>query len=287
LKGIYHFGDSTASLSFDIYSAKASLANDSLSYDSLSLNGNYYYDNNHLINSYPATSFGDTESIKINISDTTMLRKWFSTNNDTLHLNNGIILRPTNSNIIKGFYSFNTADTAHQPTLYVTYKDTNGKAMSYSHKFGYAKYVSSVTNLITDNDLIYIQNGISYQGLVSFDSITIPWPQPIIRAVLQFTSSTSMSVSHDSLVAFSVGYSGISDGISYAISQCSTDISGHKIYSFEVGGKGQMAARWLSNASIRKVAISGYFESSSFDLYKLYGNGALKPRIIITYSIQR
>ena len=46
----------------------------------------------------------------------------------------------------------------------------------------------------------------------------------------------------------------------------------------------------LSNASIRKVALSGYTEDESFDLHSLYGaiqNKKIKPKIIITYSVQR
>ena len=78
-----------------------------------------------------------------------------------------------------------------------------------------------------------------------------------------------------------------SDGITYSLSQRSIDSSGHSIYSFDAR---QIALRWLSNASIRKVALSGYAESSSFDLHALYGaipDKKLKPRIIITYSVQR
>jgi hypothetical protein len=75
----------------------------------------------------------------------------------------------------------------------------------------------------------------------------------------------------------------VSDGISYALSQRDTS-GGHAIYSFDVR---QIALRWLSNASIRKAAISGFAENASFDLFKLYGTGVYRPRIIITYSLQR
>ena len=286
LRGLYHFGDSTASLSFDVLRAKASLANDSLSYDSLTLNESFYYLSNP-VPSQSLTPIGDTETTTINILDTTMLREWFSTNTDSTHLNDGLILRPTNSNIIRGFYSFNASDTALQPTLYITYLDTNGNSVSYSHKIGSSKYVSTVdkANLLTDNNYIYVQCGISYRGLISFDNITIPWPVSIYHAVLEITAPAPSSASSDFLYALSVGSSGTSDGIAHAFSQVSTDSSsGRPIYSFDVRS---IAIRWLSNASIRKVAISGYSESTSFDLFKLYGTGARRPRIIITYPVQR
>lgn len=292
LKGVYHFGDSLAPLSFSVHRAMSNLfRSDSLTYDSLNLNTvnsvNGVYYNSTPLSVQTIIPVGDTESISIKILDTTMLREWLSTNTDTTDLNDGLIFRPTNLNVIREFYSFSTSDTAYQPTLYIDYIDTNGNSFSYSHKVGVSKYVSTVnqTSLITDNNLIYIQNGISYRGLVSFDSIPIPWPLSIHRAVLQVALSSSESVTHDSLYALSVGSSGISDGISYAISQRSLDSSGHPIiYSFEVR---PIAIRWLSNASIRKVLLCGYSESSSFDLFKLYGTGALKPRVIITYSVQR
>jgi hypothetical protein len=286
LRGVYHFGDSTASLSFDVLRAKASLANDSLSYDSLSLNGSFYFSNSPII-CQSFTPVGDTETTTINILDTTMLREWFSTNTDSTHLNDGLILRPTNSHIIRGFYSFNASDTALQPTLYVTYLDTSGNPVTYSHKIGSSKYVSTVdkANLLTDNKLIYVQCGISYRGLVSFDTLPIPWPVSIYHAVLEITAPAPSSASSDFLYALSVESSGKSDGIAHALSQTSTDsTTGHPVYSFDVR---TIAIRWLSNASIRKVAFSGYSESTSFDLFKLYGTGILRPRIIITYPVQR
>jgi hypothetical protein len=303
LKGVYHFGDSLAPVSFNAYRAMSNLfISDSLTYDSLNLNSvnsvNGVYYNSNPLSISTVIPVGDTALIKINILDTTMLREWFSTNTDTTNLNDGLVLRPTNANIIKGFYSFSNSDTALQPTLYITYIDTNNNSLSYSHKVGVSKYVSTVdqASLITDKNLIYVQNGISYQGVIAFDSISkisSQWPVSIYRAVLQVTLNPSQSSSqfnpfaHDTMYALSVGANEKSDGIASILSQRSIDSSGHPIYSFDAR---QIALRWLSNASIRKVALSGYNESSSFDLHVLYGaipDKKLKPRIIITYSVQR
>ena len=300
LRGVYHFGDSLAPLSFNAYRAMSNLFHsDSLTYDSLNLNsvnsvhGVYY--NSSPLSIQTFIPIGDTGSITINILDTTMLREWFSTNTDTTDLNDGLIFRPTNSSIIKGFYSFNASDTSYQPVLYITYQDTNGNTLSYSHKVGLSKYVSTVNqaNLITDTKLIYVQNGISYRGLVSFDSISTPWPVSVYRAVLQVTLNVPQSsaqftpFAHDSLYALSVGTNDKSDGGAYGISQPTIDSSGHPIYSFEIR---DLAVRVLNNASIRKIALSGYSESGSFDLHSIYGAQSAKkskPRLIITYSVQR
>lgn len=302
LRSVYHFGDSLAPLSFNVYRAMSNLfLSDSLTYDSLKLNSvnsanGIYYNSNNAVGTYPSTSFGDTDAIIINILDTTMLRQWFSTNNDTSDLNDGLIFRPTNSNVIKGFYSYNNAsDTSLQPTLFVSYIDTNGiPYYDYPLKSSLSEYVATVNqaSLITDNSLIYVQNGISYRGLVSFDSIPIPWPTSIHRAVLQVTLNSSQSSSqfipfaHDSMFALSVGTNQESDGGAYGTS-LRNDSSGYPVYSFEIRS---VAIRMLSNASIRKVILSGYIEDGSFDLHSLYGaipDKKLKPRIIITYSVQR
>jgi hypothetical protein len=305
LKSVYHFGASMSVLPFNAYRARASWAGDSLTYDSLSLNTvgqtpyNYYYDINTKFSS--TIQAGDTDWVTINIPDTTMLREWFSTNTDTLQLNDGIILSPdpSSSNVIRGFYSNYASDTSYQPTLYVNYIGAYGPN-TYVHKLSSSKYVSTIdrASLITDNNLIYVQSGISYRGLISFDRILTTWPVSIHRAVLQLTLNASKSSPqfnpfptpflNDSLYALSVKTDSTDDGAFNALSQRSTDNFGHVIYSFESAG---LANRWLNNSSARKVMLSGYFESGSFDLFTIFSESAsdikLRPRIIITYSIKR
>jgi hypothetical protein len=301
LKSVYHFGASMSVLPFNAYRARASWAGDSLTYDSLNLNTvgqppyNYYYD---ISKKYSSTiQAGDTDWVTINIPDTTMLREWFSTNTDTMQLNDGIILSPdpSSSNVIRGFYSYYASDTSYQPTLYVNYIGAYGPN-TYVHKVSSSKYVSHIdrASLITDNTIIYVQSGISYRGLISFDSI-FTTPVSIHRAVLQLTLNAGKSSPqfnyfptpflNDSLYALSVATDSISDGAFNSLSQRSTDGLGHIIYSFESAG---LAGRWLNNSSARKVMLSGYFESGSFDLFTLFSEAAsdvkLKPRIIITYS---
>jgi hypothetical protein len=300
LKGLYHFGDSLAPLSFNAYRAMSNLFGDSLTYDSLMSNTvssakGIYYNSAPLsvISNIPA---GDTSSITIKILDTAMVREWLSTNNDTTDLNHGLVFIPTNSNIIKGFYSFGNSDTSYQPTLYVDYVDSNAVSHTYIHKTGNTKYVAKqdlsilVPNPSNLDSMMYIQNGISFRGLMSFDSIQTTWPVLIHSAVLQVTLNSTASSArflHDSLFALSVGSNGISDQLYYPLSTLSTDSYGRKVYSFDVMNISQ---RWFNNISVRKVGVSGYFEGGSFDLHAIYGafsDKKVKPRLIITYSAQR
>jgi hypothetical protein len=295
LKPFYHFGDSTSSLSINVFRAKASLQGDSLTFDSLNLNGNHYYDGT-LINT-PVTIQASDTLCSINL-DTSVVRAWFISNTDTTDRDDGLILRPANANVVKGFYSCNASDTAHQPTLYVNYVDTNGVAGTYTHKTGVSRYVAHVDpSLFVNNSdgKMRVQNGISYRGLIVFADLSLPWSTPwsisIHKAVLQITLDSASSSSRFTPFANDLLYglsAGTNDNESYfTTSVRSTNSDGQHVYQFDVAS---LVSGWLKNTSTRKFAFSGFFESGSFDLFTFYGAGssiAQRPKIIITYSIKR
>jgi hypothetical protein len=295
LKPFYRFGDTTSSLSINAYRAKASLQGDSLTFDSLDLHGSDYYTNVPI--NAPCT-IQPSDTLCSIILDTAVVREWFVSNIDTTDKNDGIILRPTNANVIKGFYSFNVSDTARQPTLYIRYIDTNGTTEKYyTHKIGLSKYIAQVQNLNINNPdgKMRIQNGISYRGLLaidpSLDKLSLLWPITIHQAVLHLTLDSASSscsdkptpFSQDILYGLSVGANNKPDGLHYASSK---KLANNAIYQFNVLA---FTIGWIKNTSIRKISFSGPFESGSFDLFTFYGSGSTTttPKIIITYSIQR
>jgi hypothetical protein len=295
LRPFYDFGsDTTLPLSIDVYRAKANLQSDSLAFDSLNINGSYYY-TNIPINLPLTIQSGDTLcSISI---DTAVVREWFISNTDTTDRNDGLVLKPTGvSNIIKGFYSCNASDTALQPTLYVSYVDTKGVAGTYIHKTGSSKYLGyadpNLFESATDS-MMYVQNGVSYRGLLTFNTLSLPWPIIIHKSILQITLDSAASSSkfvpftNDLLYGLSVGSNDKSDGSFFTLSEQLTNSSGQRVYQFNVEG---MTSGWLKNTAIKKLVLSGFFESGSFDLFKFYGAGSTitqRPKIIITYSIKR
>jgi hypothetical protein len=239
--------------------------------------------------------------------DTSVVRKWFISNADSIDLsdgknmNEGIIIQPAdipNPKSIIGFYSCNASDTALQPTLYISYIDTNGNTGTYIHKTGSSKYVGSSVLTLPDNNKMYVQDGVSYRGLLTLDnqvldSLARLWPISIHRAILQITlDSVSSSLQYtpfanNRLYGLSVGSDGKSNGIFYALSSQSTDSIGQRVYQFNVAG---MISSWIKNTSTRQIALSGYYESGSFDLFTFYGSGAAiaqRPKLTITYSIKR
>lgn len=293
MRTTYHFGDSTALLSFSIHRAASSWIGDSLTLDSLLQNPSYYYDNN-LITTTSVVGLGDTDIVEFDIPDTALVRTWFTSNTDTIHANEGLILRPTNSSVIKGFYPFNYTDATYNPQLIVKYVKSDSQTGWYTHKYGFSKYLSKVdqANPLNNNDLVYIQNGISYRGVLSFDSILIINPRSIYRAILEVTlnptASRFNSYTYECLYARSADNNGIADGNLVAKSEAPSDINGQRVYKFYVTN---FIKLWTKK-NIRKITLSGYYENNSFDLFTLYGAGSnisetLRPKIIVEYSLNR
>jgi hypothetical protein len=297
LRPFYNFGNSSSPLSLDAFRAKASIFGDSLTLnDSLDGNASYYYDNVR-INTPATIQSGDT--LCLFDIDTAVVREWFISNTDSTGRNCGLILRPSNTNVIKGFYSFSASDTALQPTLYVHYRDTSGNEGWYTHKTGISRYVSKFNPPSFFEDAgdgkIRVQNGISYWGMLnleshSFDSLASLYPFIIQRAVLQITldsassSCTLQPFANDQLFALSVGTDNKVDGSLYALS---TKLSDTLVYQFDILN---LLPPCIKNTTARKINLAGYFESGSFDLFTFYGAESTinqKPKIIITYKTIR
>jgi hypothetical protein len=292
LTSFYRFGDTTADLSFSAYRAIASTQGDSLTFDSLNLMSSSYFSSTPISN--PARVL-PTDSLCSLVLDTAVVREWLISNIDTTHRNDGIILRPANSNVIKGFYSCNASDTSLLPTLTIYYVDTNGIEGIYVHKTGSSKYVASVSSnlfLGSSDGKMRVQDGISYRGLLAldpaFDKLSRLWPITIHQAVLQLSldrassscSYTPTPFSQDLLYGLSVGTDNNPNGF---YSTLSTKLS-DSVYQFNVL---TFTPGWIKNISERKIMFSGYFESGSFDLFTFYGSGSAalqRPKIIISYS---
>jgi len=287
----YTFGDSTSQPSFEAYRLKIkwdSLSEDLLQKNLLQQNSSIYYEPVPL--SIQISYTGDTLSIQIN--DTSMLREWFSASADSLSLNEGIILKPKSGNVIKGFYSF--ANSSYKPTLTVEYQ-TQSDTGSYEHTAGYSKFIPYVDSLqlITNDNYVYVQNGVSFRGLLKFDSLKFAGPYDIINAEMQITLDSSMSsIKWQPFLNNSIYVSLTSDdGASYyylpVTNNNITEDQGNRTYSFNIRDI-------LKYCRARRISPSmllfGYKENECFDLFTFYGAGSsipkkLQPKIIIYYSI--
>jgi hypothetical protein len=315
LKTMYHFGDATGTLSFDLYNAKRDWTGDSLAVNDSLFNAttsSNYYDHSTFMGSATITSNDDTSWVSFEIptdqipTDTAIMTKWFLSSSDTNGNNYGLILKPTNNNMIKGFYSFNASDTVSvYPILTVQYININGDTGTYSHSIGVTKYLAHANQPLhdkifkTDTMMSFVQNGISYRSTFYFDTLRtlkkmlIPSTVLVHNAYIEVTSNPNSFLNNLNLSDSLYAYIALTDSTLYSSSIVLSETSinqqtqQHK-YRFKVNS---FVQAWLKSPSmIKKIAIAGYNESLTFDRFALYGNNATeseRPRLIITYSMSK
>jgi len=294
LKAAYHFGDSASNISFRAYRMVTSWVGDSLTLDSLRNFQSNYYDATPLQLSYSG-AIGDTDYITIDIPDTSIVRQWLATVNDSTQYNYGLLLEPTNSSVIMGFASYYTLDTASMPTLTIEY-EKDGEVQTYVHYYSLSRFLSSPTptsasfsTIIKDSsEFFYAQNGIPYRGTLTFDVSSIPNPSNINSGFLYLTLEPTRSLSnnymHDSVMVTQLNSDGTLSYPWISLSSVTTDSLGNRVYKIDIK-KG--IAYWIRKYYPAQIVIFGYGESSSFDRFAFYGSQAsinLKPRLEILYS---
>jgi hypothetical protein len=285
LRTIYHFGDSLAPFSLAIHNVLMNWSSDSLTIDSLKAPG-FYETNPRGVGNF--SSVGDTATISIPI-DTAMIRKW-GTGLDSVSTNFGLLLRPTNSQVVKGFGTFVQGDPSLWPQLLLTLRGAGGVIDTLKVSSGAIRFVATgpATNWPSDSSHIYVQNGFAYRGVVDFDVSMLPLHAAIHKATLQLTNDPSRnrfnSFTVDSLRAFFVDTSGQALTYVEAISE-GAQVGTAKTYNIAVG---PFVQRWVAGAGKRRLILAGFEESSALDLFSLYGataSKALKPKLTIYYSL--
>lgn len=284
LRAGYHFGDSTAMLSFDVLQARRNWLGDSLTLDSLKT-GDYNYPST--VGSLPPIVVNDSDNVPLSL-DTTMVRIWFANIPDTNQVNNGIILRPTNTDVINGLKSFSSSNSeAQRPRLTVHYVK-NGVPDTIDISSGLSRFVANISpsDLIQNPERIYVQAGIAYNGYVSFISTApVPSKASIHNAELELVMDQGASRlnphSIDSLVAYYVTPSGV-NFFSGTLSDTAL-VSGQKVYRFQIQSYVQ---EWVRGATA-SVALFTYSQAEVLDLFTFFGENAskeLRPKVIVTYS---
>ena len=285
LRTIYHFGDSLADFSLAIHKVLMYWSSDSLTIDSLKAPGFY---ESKVSGTGNFSSVGDTETITIPL-DTSMIRTW-GTISDTVTTNFGLLLRPTNSRVIKGFGTFSQGDGTLWPQLLLLFQGSGGVIDTLVTNIGSNRFVATgpAPSWPSDSTHIYVQNGFAYRGSVDFDVSLLPPHAAIHKATLQLTSDPSRcqfnSFTADSLRAYFVDTSGVAITYLESVSE-GAQVGSAKVYQIAVGS---FVQRWVAGARKRRLIIAGFDEWSALDLFSLYGAGAsktLKPKLTIYYSL--
>jgi hypothetical protein len=287
LKVVGHYGDSLATLSFAPYRMLAGFSGDTLSFDSLQTNPSFYYDPTPIGKVFSRSHIGDADYIEFSI-DTNTVRDWI-THGDTLNF--GILLKPENTNVIKGFYSYNSDDSSLVPKLSITFKDTNNISQTYEDTTSTSRFLAHIdsTSLNKDRTMLYVQAGVPYRGILTFNVDSLPMPCVINSATLEMTQNTTLTkltgAIPDSLLSMQLYDDGSLSSSSYGVSTNTLKSTGTG-YKFDTRVAVQS---WVTTHKNLRLMIVGYEESYSFDRHVLYGSNAAvsqdkRPRIILTYS---
>lgn len=286
LRTVYHYGDSLAPFSFSVHRILQNWQSDSLTIDSLQAPGFYQASSCGQWNE----AVGDTVSISVAL-DTTAVRK-MGTASDSVITNFGLLLRPTNSKVIKGFGSFSISDASLSPQLMLRMLDAAGNVDTLIVKLGVHRYVVSGINPSwpADSSRLYVMNGGSSRGYVEFDVKSLPLHAAIHKALLTLTPEPALSKLNyftvDSLQAFFT----TDDGVTYPYlsAEGGPVLSGtNRVYQFHVG---VFVQQWARGAKTQRIAIAGLTESSSIDLFAFHGASSdrtLRPKLTVIYSIIR
>jgi hypothetical protein len=286
LRTVYHFGsDSLAPFSVAVHKVLMQWGADSLTIDSVNAPG--FYDPT----SYSSldTSFaGDTATISIPI-DTAIVRSW-GTISDTSATNYGLLIRPTNTGLIKGFATFLASDQTQLPELLMRFKDAAGNIDTAIVITGSSRSVAKVKDAswASDSVRLYVRNGVAYRGIVGFDISSIPPHAAIHKATLQLTLDPSSSEFNlytvDSTLTMFIGDDGSIVNTIVDLGE-PQQVGDQRVHQSSIG---EIVQRWVRASTQHKVAISGYDEPDAADLFVFYGAAAppaLKPKLTVIYSI--
>ena len=285
LRTIYHFGDSLAPFSMTVHQILMNWATDSLTIDSLKAPGFYRSSPSGVWNS---GSIGDTSRLTIPL-DTTMIRSWGTLNDTTLN-NFGVLLRPTNNGVVKGFGSFMVSDPALGPKLLLRLRNAAGTIDTLSLTVGGHRYVTTGLNSAwaSDSTHLWVQNGVANRGYVEFDVSAIPLHAAVHKATLELTLDAQRSkfnyFTADSAYVYFTGDDGST--LSYIVGiGTPAQVGTSKVYQFPVGA---FVQRWVRGSVLKRMAIAGFDENFALDLFSFYGaqsTKAVKPKLTIIYSI--
>lgn len=285
LRALYHFGDSLAVFSMTVHQILMNWGTDSLNIDSINVPGFY---RTNPCGSFTAGSIGDTMGLTIPL-DTTVVRSW-GTYSDTTLTNFGVLLRPTNSSVIKGFGSFNVTNPDYVPKLLLRFKDAGGNIDTLKVILGATRFITTgmSTSWPSDSTHLWVMNGGASRGYVRFDVSGIPAHAAIHKATLSLTLDSKNSMTNyftaDSAIAY---YTNNDSTTSFSISALGTgtQVGTSTQFEFPVGS---FVQRWVRSALVPVIAVAGFDEQMSLDLFSFYGvknQAALKPKITIIYSI--
>jgi hypothetical protein len=290
LHAVTWHGDSSATIGFKVCKINQSWQ-PTFSWDSLQTFPGFYDPAPR--GSYSGSIHADTESIVVDL-DTSMVREWLQLSTITSY---GIILVPSNQNVVRGFDQFNyiSDSTTFYPTLQIIARNVAGTVQdTILYNTGIDTFVGNV-DLTPNPELLYVQSGVSYRSRINFDVSFIPHGAIINSAEMLVERNTAVSriskFTRDTVIETHVFTSGTDTSqfevlVSPTIGRRKT--GSFTTFSFDIRRAVQI---WVRGPNYGIMLRPGLNELDSFDLYAFYSsaaaNTALRPRVKITYAVKK
>lgn len=288
LKGAYALGTTSEQLSYDLHKGLKNWFVDTTNVDSLSLDAiqpGSYYESVGRPGLLPVQH--DTTGFSIRL-DTSLVREWLTAITDSTKSNFGVVLKPTNTNLIRGFRSFRDIDPANAPQLVIVFQRASGARDTARISRGEDRFLARVRSdaWMSDSTTVRIRNGISYRGVLDFKNVVLEKNYAVHRALLEVTLKDSTALNDyttHSLYAYFMTESGVVENL-LSPSEVGTS-NGQKVYRFIVSN---FVHFWGRGVPVRTIAIGGATEQNTIDVFALHGPGssniAARPKLIITYT---
>jgi hypothetical protein len=287
------FGDSSASFGFNVYEINRSWGQTTFRWDSIGSNF-YNSDPGSVRGTFSGTVQQDTQWVSVNL-DTAMVRRWLRPL--TFSNNYGVILIPTqNTNVVRGMHAFEFGVDTLYPRLTVIARNVSGTTIdTTSYKIGQDTFVGNIDNLNTNPELIYVQSGVSYRGLLKFDCSSIPRGAIINQAqlVLQYSPAASrinrFTIDSSIVVHSLLSTTDYSQFELFGV-RATTSLSSSARFVFDIRHQAQ---NWIRDQSLNYGLVlrtTNASEFSSFDLFAFYNEAAQdstkRPRLLVKYTVE-
>jgi hypothetical protein len=287
LRAVTWSGEMTGTLKFNAYKITRPWSPLTLIWDTVASAG--FYESGIVRGSYTGTVAADTEFVSFAL-DTALVDDWLETTQY------GILLVPDDdpgSVLARGFTGFGTDSVQNLPTLTIIARNLAGTVTDTAeYTIGNDTFVGNIDDLASNSERLYVQSGVVYRSLLSFDASDIP-PGAIVNEAdmilwIDRTASNTGKFSADTLMASHVLTSATDSTRFETVGSVAQNGPAESVL-FDVRHAAQL---WVNGTNYGiLLRASSLNEFSSLDRFVLHGPASsavnLRPRVRVLYSIER
>ena len=278
------FRDSTGALGFTAYKMLRTWDPRTILWDSTLISGTYNADT--VIGTSPPPYF-------IEVRDSVLKMKVDTTYIHELQRNDqgSMILIPSiTSKIVLGFSNYADPFVDFGPELSISYRDSSSDtARTFTRKASLRAFVAN-DQLPPTTPLVYLEAGISYRGVIRFDSLPIPPRVSITQATLELSIDNNTSLlnnfTRDSLVVYLLRKNTPPfDSLALGALCEPIKIGTQKMYRADIKS---IVQQWVTRERNYGILLRTYGEYTTLDRFAFYGAASqdtLRPRVTLKYTV--